>query len=89
MDMIAFDTRSLEQHKYLIGIKCNASNYYTLLPIQAKSQATDVVSKWIKSLRSDPLLQDVAMILSCTSERTWRERVVQTAPHGTLKYATP
>ena len=59
MDMITFDTRSLEQHKYLICIKCNASSYYTLLPLQAKSQATNAVSNWIKSLRSDPLIQDV------------------------------
>ena len=60
MDMIiTFTEHSLEQHKYLICIKCNASSYYTLLPLQAKGQATDAVSKWIKSLRSDPLIQDV------------------------------
>ena len=59
MDIITFHERSLEQHKYLICIKCNASSYYTLLPLQAKGQATDAVSKWIKSLRSDPLIQDV------------------------------
>ena len=59
MDTIAFNERSLEQHKYLVVLKCNATGYYVLLPMQAKSQATKVVSDWVRSLRADPLVQDI------------------------------
>ena len=40
--------------KYLLVLKCNATSYYQLIPMQNRWEAPDLVSQWIRTLRSDP-----------------------------------
>ena len=71
MDTVTMSDRSFEQHKYLLVLKYHATGYVCLIPLQQKSQSTEVVDKWIQSMRSDPVLKGMGyeMVQHITTDR--------------------
>ncbi|MBT5796252.1 MAG: hypothetical protein HOI09_02590, partial [Porticoccaceae bacterium] len=59
MDMIVFPCRSEEGCKYLIVLTDEATQFYQLLPLYYKSDATFEVRRWIRQLRDHPAYIDV------------------------------
>ena len=60
MDMIVFRHRSEEGCKYLILLTDESSQFYSLIPLQWKSDATHEIERWIRAMRSHPAFKDCA-----------------------------
>ncbi|MBT5795931.1 MAG: hypothetical protein HOI09_00965 [Porticoccaceae bacterium] len=60
MDMIVFPDRSEEGCKYLIVLTDEATQFYQLLPLYFKSDATFEVRRWIRRLRDHPAFIDIS-----------------------------
>ena len=54
MDMITFRHRSEEGSKFPIVLTDEATQFYQLIPLYWKSDATYELRRWIKALRSHP-----------------------------------
>jgi len=59
MDMIVFPCRSEEGCKYLIVLTDEATQFYQLLPLYFKSDATFECRRWIRQLRDHPAYIDI------------------------------
>lgn len=59
MDTVTINVRSLCGCKYMIVIKCKATGYIHLIFLKWKSDSVTEVERWIKSLRSDPMFQNM------------------------------
>jgi site-specific DNA-cytosine methylase len=58
MDLIIFKHRSEEGSKYLICLTDLATNFYQLIPLIYKSDATRELRKWILSMRTHPAFHE-------------------------------
>ena len=59
MDMITFRYRSEEGCKYLIVLTDNTTQFYQLIPLYWKSDATIEIKRWIQAMRGHPALQNL------------------------------
>jgi site-specific DNA-cytosine methylase len=59
MDMIVFRYRSEEGCKYLIILTDETTQFYSLIPLHWKSDATHEIERWLKAMRSHPAFVDV------------------------------
>ena len=59
MDMITFRHRSEEGCKYMIVLTDSTTQFYQLIPLYWKSDATHEIRRWIKTMREHPSLVDI------------------------------
>ena len=60
MDMITFRHRSEEGCKYTIVLTDSTTQFYQLIPLYWKSDATFEIRRWIRSMRGHPALKNLS-----------------------------